>query len=428
MHLKFLLIAGGALLSATAVQAGGFQVTLAGQKNNGMGGVGTGLALDHAAMFYNPGALAMVRERGVQIGVNATMARQAFRAEAAGTNYDTNQRQLDNTVTTPFNLYAGFGPTEGKWRAGIAVYTPFGSKLDYADGWEGRFSLTEIDLASIFVQPTASYAITDKLSVGAGLVIFAYGAVNLQRDIPVQSPNGAGQFGHIELDGKADTKIGYNAGVYFKPTDKLSLGLSYRSKIDAVVKGGDVTFTNLPSSPLIASNFGATKFDVLLPLPATFNLGIGVTPTEKLTVGFDVNYTQWSEYEKLEFTFDQPVAGATTSSSVRDYENSFTFRLGGQYQLMDALTLRAGGIYDISPVKDGYVTPETPDANRVGVSAGLSYKFGEKFGIDLSGQFVSLQERTQTQQQLIDNNVTDRVAGTYKTSIVIPGIGLNYNF
>lgn len=423
MNLKHLLLAGGALLGSAAAQAGGFQVTLAGQKNNGMGGVGTGLALDQAAMFYNPGAMAMVRARGVQLGVNATLARQSFRAQSAQYSFD---RQLDNTTTTPFNLYAGFGPKEGKWRAGIAVYTPFGSKLDYSDTWEGRFSLTEISLQSIFVQPTVSYAITDKLSVGAGLVVFAQGSVNLQRDVPVQNSNG--QYGHIELDGEAEKKVGYNVGVYFKPTDKLSVGLSYRSQIDAEVKGGDVTFTNLPNSAVVASRFGASKFDVTLPLPATANLGIGFMPSEKLTLGFDVNYTQWSKYQQLAFTFDQPVNGSTTSASVRDYKNSFTFRLGGQYAVTDALTLRAGGVYDLSPVKDGYVTPETPDANRVGGTLGLSYKVGEHFGVDLSTQFVSVQKRTQTQEELVANGTTDRVAGTYKTNIVIPGIGLNYTF
>lgn len=411
------------MLGTTAAQAGGFQVTLAGQKNNGMGGVGTGLALDQAAMFYNPGALAMVRERGVQVGVNGTFARQSFRPQYAQYGFD---RELDNTVTTPFNAYAGFGPQEGKWKAGIAVYTPFGSKLDYQDNWEGRFSLTEIDLKSVFVQPTFSYAITDRLSVGAGLVVFAYGAVNLQRDIPVQ--NARGGYGHIELDGKADTKVGYNVGIYFKPVDKVSIGLSYRSHIDATVKGGDVTFSNLPASDLVASRFGASKFDVTLPLPATANLGIGVMPNDKLTIGFDVNYAEWSKYKQLEFTFDQPVNGATTSSSVRDYKNSFTFRLGGQYKVTDAFTARIGGSYDLSPVKDGYVTPETPDSDRIGGTLGVSYKFGEHFGVDVSSQFISLRKRTQTQAELEAAGTTDRVAGTYKTAIVIPGIGLSYTF
>ncbi|KUG06162.1 OmpP1/FadL family transporter [Solirubrum puertoriconensis] len=416
MNLKHLLFAGGALLGTTAAQAGGFQLTLAGQKNNGMGGVGTGLALDQAAMFYNPGALAMVRERGVQIGVNATLARQAFRAQYGGA-----ERQLDNTVSTPFNFYAGFGPAEGKWKAGIGVYTPFGSRLDYADNWEGRTALTSIDLKSIFVQPTVSYAVTDQLSIGAGLVVFASGSVNLQRDIqdPAQ--------GSIELDGSSDTKLGWNAGVFFKPSDKFSLGISHRSKMDAVVTGGDVIINGVVSS--LADRFAARKFDVTLPLPATTTIGFGVMPTEKLTLGFDVNYATWSRYQELVFNFDAPINGQTVSRSRREYQDALTFRLGGQYQVTDGLTVRLGGAYDQTPVKDGFVTPETPDNDRLTATAGVSYKFGERFGIDVSAQYVNIAKRSQTQEDLLNNGVAnDRVAGTYKTIAVVPGFGLNYNF
>ncbi|MBC6991514.1 OmpP1/FadL family transporter [Hymenobacter sp. BT491] len=428
MKLKSLLLVGGALLTGTAATAGGFQVNLAGQKNVGMGGVGVGLALDHAAMFYNPGALAMIRQNGVQVGVNAALARVSYVQPGGGT-----QRELQHNVVTPFNLYASFGPAEGKFRAGIAVYTPFGSKLEYASGWEGRYSLTQIDLQSIFVQPTISYALTDKISVGAGLVVLAYGAVNLQKDIPLPSSNGS-----IELDGKAEHKLGYNAGIYFKPTDNVSLGFSYRSKVDAHVKSGDVSFNNISSS--FGSRFTATKFDVTLPLPATFSFGVGVTPNDKVTIGLDANYVQWSKYQTLNFAFsgnngqggtsgvDGQVGGANFSSSKRSYQDALTFRLGGQYKVSDALALRAGVGYDFSPVKDGYVTPETPDADRVLLSAGASYDVGEHFGVDASFLFEDFKKRSQTQRDLITNGTTDRVAGTYKTFIFVPGLGLHYNF
>ncbi|RFP66237.1 long-chain fatty acid transporter permease [Hymenobacter lapidiphilus] len=416
MKFKSLLLTGSALLSATAVSAGGYQVTLAGIKNNGMGGVGVGLSLDQAAMFYNPGALAMVRDRGVQLGANFTFARNSFVAE--GSNQ---QRELRNSVVTPVSLFAGFGPQEGKFRAGIAVYTPFGSKLQYAEGWEGRTSLTDIDLKSIFVQPTVSYAITDQLSVGAGLVVLAYGAVNLQRDIPLPD-----SFGHIELDGKAETKLGFNAGIFFKPSEKLSLGINYRSKIDAQVKDGDVTFTNIPATFQPRFQEG-TKFGATLPLIATTSIGIGIMPTENLTIGLDASLANWSAYRTLRFDFSQPVNGADFSESRREYQDALTFRVGAQYKLTSGLVVRAGGSYDESPVKDGFVTPETPDNDRLGGTLGASYNFG-KFGVDLSAQYIGIKKRTQTQQELVTNGTTDRIAGTYKTNIVIPGIGLNYTF
>src|SRR4051794_28689895 len=111
MNAKSLLLAGGVLLGSTSLAvASGFQVNLQGQKNIGMGGVGVGLSLDQAAMFYNPGALAMVRGNGVQVGFNAALARSSFRSET-GTGQ---QRQLDNTLVTPANFYAAFGQ-DNKW-------------------------------------------------------------------------------------------------------------------------------------------------------------------------------------------------------------------------------------------------------------------------------------------------------------------------
>ena len=448
MMTKKLLLAGGVLLvSASAASASGFQVNLGGQKNIGMGGVGVGLSLDQAAMFYNPGALAMVRENGVQLGFNGAIARSSYRSTDGG-----DQRQLDNKLVTPFNFYAGFGPKDAKYKFGVAVYTPYGSTLKYADGWEGRYALTEITLQSVYVQPTASYAITPTLSVGAGLMILAYGSVNLQKDLPL--PTGPG---HITLDGKTKTQFGYNAGIFFKPSDKMSVGVSYRSKIDATVDNGAVTYSGLAtggSANSINRSFTATNFSATLPLPAVANIGIGITPTDKLTIGLDASLTFWSAYRTLDFSFSgnngnaaaTAVAGEnadgrvgsttvngvttfnTSSTSKRYYQDALAFRLGGQYKVDDKLTVRLGTSYDFSAVKDGYVGPETPDADRIIGTAGLSYQATEHFGVDASFLFEAFRQRTQTQAQLQDNGTTDRVAGTYRTDIFIPGIGLHYKF
>ena len=439
MTVKTLLLAGGTLLvSASAASASGFQVNLGGQKNIGMGGVGVGLSLDQAAMFYNPGALAMVRENGVQLGFNAAIARVSYSSQYGG-----DQTGIDHKVVTPFNFYAGFGPKDGKFKAGIAVYTPYGSTLKYNDNWDGRYALTEITLQSVYVQPTASFAITPQLSVGAGLMILAYGNVNLQKDIPL--PTGPG---HIILDGKAKTQFGYNVGIFFKPTDKLSAGISYRSRINAEVENGSVSYTGLASGASAATinrGFTANSFSASLPLPAVASIGVGITPTDKLTIGLDASLTFWSAYRTLDFAFsgnngnanataqpgentDGRVGGNTTSTSKRSYQDALAFRLGGQYKVNDKLAVRAGTSYDFTAVKDGYVGPETPDADRVILTAGLSYQVTEHLGVDASFLFENFLKRTQTQAQLLDNGTTDRIAGTYKTQVYVPGIGLHYKF
>ena len=421
MQAKSLLLTGGALLAATTgVLASGFQVGLSGQKNVGMGGTGTGLYLDQAAQFYNPGAFAFVQGNGIQGGLNMAIPRISFRADGGTAGQET----LQNKNVFPFNGYVGFGK-DNKYKFGIGAYTPFGSELHYGSGWSGRYALTDINLRSVFVQATASVAITPQIAIGAGIVSLAYGDVDLQRDIPLQSQAG-GTF-HAQLTGKAEHKLGYNAGIMFKPSDKFSLGLSYRSAINAQVKGGDITLTNRPAS--VGSSFTATSFDVTLPLPDVYSVGIGVRPTEKLLLAFDANLVGWSRYQNLDFTYNGGVLGGqATSSSKRQYQDALAFRLGAQYKVSDHFTLRAGTFYDFACVKDGYITPETPDADRVGVTAGFTYAIGDHFGIDGSFLFEDFMQRRQSQSQLLDNGTTDRIAGTYKTTISVPGVGVYVKF
>jgi long-chain fatty acid transport protein len=423
MQAKHVLLAGAAFLASTSVTlASGFQIGLSGQKNIGMGGTGTGLFLDQAAQFYNPGAFVFVQGNGIQGGINMAIPRISFRAEGGGAG----QENLQNKNVFPFNGYAGYSISE-KFKVGVGAYTPFGSELHYGQGWTGRYTLTDIKLTSVYVQATASYAITPKLGIGAGLVMLAYGDVELARDLPLQSQNGT--TAHAQLTGKADHKLGYNVGIMYKPTDKLSFGASYRSAIDAHVDAGSVTVSGIPGAA--ASSFTATGFSATLPLPDVYNFGVGVRPSDKLTLAFDANLVRWSKYKSLDFNYTGGVlggAGATSSSSVRNYRNALALRLGGQYKVTSGLTVRAGGFYDFACVRDGYMTPETPDANRVGLTAGFTYAFGERFGIDGSFLFEDFRQRSQSQTELVANNTTDRVAGTYKTTISVPGVGVYFKF
>ncbi len=422
MQAKSLLLAGGALLASTSgALASGFQVGLGGQKNVGMGGTGTGLYLDQAAQFYNPGAFVFVAYNSVQGGLNMAIPRISFRSDGGGS-----QETLQNKNVFPFNGYAGYSISD-KFKVGIGVYTPFGSELHYGQGWTGRYTLTDINLRSVFGQLTASYAITPKLGIGAGLVVLALGDVDLQRDVPLQGQNGT--VAHAQLTGKADHKIGYNVGIMYKPSDKLSIGASYRSRIDARISNGTVTLSNVPSAA--ASSFTATGFGATLPLPDVYNFGVGVHPSDKLTLAFDANLVRWSHYKSLDFTYTGGVlggAGVTSSSSARNYKDALALRVGGQYKLTSGLTVRAGALYDFACVRDGYVTPETPDADRVGLTAGFTYTFSERFGIDGSFLFEDFRQRSQSQADLVATGTTDRVAGTYKTTISVPGIGVFYKF
>lgn len=387
----------------------GYQVNLQGQVQQGMGSAGAALPIGASSMFYNPGASAFVDHNDIEIGATGVLSNILFTDANNGENWRSN-----SPMGTPFAAYGLYKPSDSsRVRLGLAVYTPFGSTVSYEDGWTGRFALTRLELMSIFVQPTVSFKITDQISLGAGLV-YSYGKVNLQKDLPITDSNG--DFASVELSGTGHG-FGFNTGIYYQPSDKISLGLSYRSEIGMNVDNGQANFY-VPES--LNDKFPDGQFASSLPLPQVVTLGVGITPNEDLTVAVDVNYVGWSSYDTLAFDYENNTESLEDTKSAREYMNAFAFRAGGQYKLKDKYFLRLGLSYALSPVQEGYVTPETPDNNRLSYTAGFGYHFLNKFRVDASLLFTKL-ERT-------DTNIETNLSGTFKTIVFAPGISLNYAF
>jgi long-chain fatty acid transport protein len=103
------------------------------------------------------------------------------------------------------------------------------------------------------------------------------------------------------------------------------------------------------------------------------------------------------------------------------YQNTFIYRIGAQYQLKEKWAIRMGAYFDTSPVKAGYLTPETPDANKIGITFGTTFNVTKKVHIDASLLYIEGMKRT-------DTNLETDFGGTYKSKAVVPGISLEYVF
>ena len=391
--------------------AGGFQIYLQGTQQVGMGGTGVGLHLDAAGISYNPGSIAFLKRNSVYAGGNLIFSRTAWIAPQPSSG----AAEMEPYVGTPFNFYANYGfLKDKKLQAGLGIFTPFGSSVTWPDDWEGRFVIQNIKLQTIFIQPTLSYRIGDKLGIGAGF-IYATGGVELNRAIPVTDQNFFE--GRAELYGDAKG-YGYNIGVLFQASDNLSFGIDYRSSVKMKVDDG-IPFFEVPNS--LMDSFQAYGFTSEINLPFMASLGIGYKATPKLTLAFDVNYVGWSSFDSLIFDYKRNTTVLQDTRQGKKYENSYAFRVGGSYQLKETMMIRGGAYYDITPVPDGYVSPETPDSDRLGLTLGFGYKMTEKLDIDLSLLYIEGSERT-------DINVETGFGGTYKTRAVIPGLSIQYSF
>ncbi|MGZ3862057.1 MAG: OmpP1/FadL family transporter [Bacteroidia bacterium] len=397
------------------VSAQGFQVNLQGQKQQGMGGAGSAYMQDGAAVFFNPGGVSFLKENSVNLSANAVIANSAY------LDANTNSfARSTSPVATPFAAYAVWGITDtskSKYirnlKIGFGAYTPFGSIVSWQDGWTGRFALTSLKLKSIFYQPTVSYRICDKLGIGAGFV-YATGDVELKQDLPVIDANG--NYGKADLKGKAKAN-GYNVGVYYQPSSKLSLALAYRSQINMKLTNGEATFT-VPSA--LAPNFPNGPFTAKLSLPSVTTLGAAYTATEKLAFALDINYIGWKCYDTLAFDYKTNTTTLADTKLPRCYKNTFAFRYGAQYNITGSFVARLGMGISLTPIKNGYVTPELPDANRVNLMAGIGYKIRKHFMIDASYTFEHFTRK--------DRNIALNLDGTYKTYISAMGLSFIYNF
>ncbi|NCD71038.1 OmpP1/FadL family transporter [Mucilaginibacter agri] len=390
--------------------AQGFQVNLHGQKQIGMGHTGTGLAQDGASVLFNPGAMAMLPDNYIQAGISPLIFKSGFNPSGTNDAYYTK-----NKIATPFTAYAVWGPKSSFWKLGLGVYTPFGGLTDWGNEWQGKYVLESLNLKAIAIQPTLSIRLADFVSIGGGFV-YNIGDVDLQRAIPLA--NAAGADGQARLKGSGHG-YGWNAGIFFKTESGITVGIDYRSKLKTTINNGDAIF-GVPAS--LATSFPQPNtFTASIPLPSTTSLGLGYYPSSRWTLAADVNYVHWSVYKVLAFDYAQNTSALQDTYSPRNYKDAYSLRGGAQYKANDKLFLRAGGGYASTAVRDGYVTPEAPDANRYYFTGGLGYKLAKRLDLDFSFEYEKLLSRTQT-------NIESQLAGTFKTHVYIPGVSLAYHW
>lgn len=403
MFMVFIMISG-------VVSAGGYQVGLHGQKQTGMGLVGTSIAWDASCMFYNPGALSFTTQKfSFAAGVSPIKSITKFQK----TWPSAYEATTENKLGTPFYFY-GAARINKFMNFGLAINTPYGNSLNWGTEWAGRYLITDLKLQAIFFQPTLSIKLNEFVGIGLG-VVYATGDVELNKNLPVSGANGDGS---VSISGKTHN-WGFNAGIFFKPAEKLSVGIDYRSKIMMDLKGADAHFI-VPAS--LNGNFPENnKVNTSLPLPENLDFGVSYEASDKLTLAFSINNVLWQVYDTLAFDFETNTPALQDSKGPRSYKNTIIYRIGAEYKTCSAFTLRVGGYWDPSPVNNLYFSPETPSLDNIGLTAGFSIVPVKHLSIDMSFLYLMGKEKSVTY-------APDNFSGKYKGRTYIPGFGLTYNF
>jgi long-chain fatty acid transport protein len=447
-----LAVAGAFAGGITQAHASGF--ALIEQSASGIGSSFAGQAAtsdDASIIFYNPAGMSFLGQ-GMQFSGGLAFINISTKFSDGGTTppfgavpKGGDGGDAGGLATVP-NLYFAMDIAKD-WKFGVGISAPFGLKTEYDSSWMGRFQATKSEISSYNINPSVSWKINDKTSVGFGVNYQQFKATlnsavdfqgaTLAALVKAGTPPAvaAGAAGTVTpAEGTAsvtgdDTGWGYNFGVMFQPTPETTVGLSYRSSITYTIKG-TVTYGSVPNnfpSPLIAANFTNANVSLDLKTPDSASLAVQHQLNQQWTILADASWTGWSKIQSLNITRDDngsTVGGAATPENFKD---TWRFGLGGVYRSSDAWSIKMGLAYDQSPVNNTDRTPRLPDNDRTWVSVGGQYRMSKASTLDFGYAHLFV-KNTSIDQSGVNSQVVGHLVGTYSSSIDILGAQFSYKF
>ncbi len=427
--------------------ASGFQLREQSVKNLGKSNAGSLVGKDASVVSLNPAAMVNLDKRTVQSDLTVIDLTASFSGSGAilgnpGAPLTGNNGGDPGDPTAVPNMSAVF-PMSGslEWLTlGASVGAPFGLATDYDQGWVGRYRALESDVKTIDLTLSAAVEPTDGVSIGIGL-IYERAEATLSKAIdfgtaicaasgnPLNCFNPAFPFKPQTMDGSfqvkgSDTNVGFVVGVQIAPNDRFALGASYRSQIKHQLTG-DLDFQNVPALLANDPRFKDGKGSARLVTPSVTTLSAKFAVTDKVRLLADYQYTGWESLQDVTFKRD---TGTIVGSEAFGWSGTHFASLGGEFDLSDAFTLRAGVGADKTPTNDTHRTPRLPDNDRMLYSVGATWNVSESLSVDLAYQYISIDSPTVNLPVEAAAGNTSTLVGSYTGHANLFGVSMQYRF
>lgn len=464
---KLIISALALTLSIGSAMAEGYQVNSLSAKQLGMGHTGVALKLGAESMFFNPAGMAYMDKSLDLAGAFTAIIPTATATVPDGKKYET-----DCDPATPIGAHAAFSIYDNL-KAGVSFYTPYGSSINWTDNWPGAVLNQNVKLKVFTIQPTVSWAITPKFSIGVGAMV-TWATVDLNKGLVTAAtadkaigvfkslglipssldvqPYGDTTPASVNLNGKTGIKVGLNVGAMYNITDQLTAGASLRTQMGMRVKAGDasVKYANALAQQVLGGTLdllNEANFTAEMPAPWVMSLGLSYKPIKALTLAFDARLTGWHAYKQLDIEFLSEQLTPYNQNIEKKYKNSWCYSLGAQYAVTDRFDARLGLMIDTTPVNMDYYNPETPGMTKVEPTVGLSFRPLPSLSIDLAFMYVAgmgadnakcdypdllgaqmYQQLGAATAQALGFQTTGTFTADYKLHAFVPSIGISYSF
>lgn len=370
------------------------------------------VADDPSAILHNPAGLTFLQGTQIYGGMTGVNISTKYQSPSG-----SSEKSKPHTFVVP-NMFITTDFKQKGMVFGLGVFSPYGiGGRTYSEWGLTRYVSTDSFIGTVAINPTFSWRPTPTFSFGIGLdYVFAKG--NSKRMID-QSSLGAHD-GKFEFEGNGGG-WGFNIGLLYALTEKLNLGLAYRSRVD-VKQCGTIKIEGIapPLRPLFGGVVYKTDAETTIHFPDNISFGLAFRPTHKWTIGLDVEWYDWRRFSKsrLDILHEVPAAGFTDASVNLEWKYQWFFKLGIEYVVNEKIFLRGGYLYGVSPVPDRTLSPDNPDSNQHNFAVGIGYKFGN---ITLDGFYNAGLN--------VDRTVNNAIlSGKYKNVIHSFGINLGQRF
>lgn len=406
-HLLRLLAVSVLMLGMSlGLYSNGLNLNGNGSKAISMGGAFVGLADDYSAVFWNPAGLTQMKEPQMSFFAVDIIPKGTYKWDLVGIDTQMESEHY------PSGGVGYFRPLSKKVVVGIYGHVPSG----IGGKWKGAelavlsggmaFDWTS-QVGQVSLSPAVAFKASDQLSLGLAVNI-NYGLLKMKR------PTDLGQY-EEDLNGIA---FGATLGLMFKPSDKFSIGLSFKTPMKVKVKG-DATM-------LGAAIYGLPGRDDAereATWPMWFGAGIAFKPTGALTITMDAQYTNWKKMDSIPIHYTNPgwIAFFESGSELQlRWKDAVQLRFGLEYKVSEAFALRGGFYTDpvVSPIDTHNIL--LPEIGYKWITFGFGYKTG-RVKLDFAVEYGMGKE---IEVGLMEADPGVGMPGIHGMDILVPNIAL----
>ncbi len=345
-------------------------------RSTAMGGAVMANDAEPASLAANPSLITELEGTQIQAGFTAVQAH-------AKTTANGDSRSLKKDTWLLPNMYLTH-----KWSDevsfGIGAFSRYGLGGTYKnhDTWLGSNLAYKVKLETISFTPTIAVKASEQLSVAMGLE-----AMTIDFTQNSQFLAAANQY---EIHGTG-VSWGGNFSLTYRPewAEKWTIGAMYRSKVKQNLNGrvssaGTYGIINIHDSPAEGA----------INLPDSLSTGISFRPTDSWVMEAGIVGTFWSSYDQIIIQYKDASTVPFINPQKR-YKDTFRLNFGTEYKLNQNWAVRAGYVFDKSPINSKAMDTLVPVDDRHLVSGGFGYKtdtwsvdaaYTHIFGRDLTGR------------------------------------------